>query len=200
MGALRTTRKAKIIAAGIFLSFILLALGLYSLPYITAYQIKKAIDQDNSTKLREYINFTSVRQDLKEQIKAFLASRMGILRKSSQLIELLGPDLAERLANKMVDKVIDAVVTAKGLDELMQGKIMLGQIAGGDKKQEEAQPPDVSMHYESSSKFVVGIKNRSHPGRETKLILTRRGLEWTLTAIKLPLDSIPLPNVLDLGR
>ena len=197
MGAHHTTRKATIIATGIFAVFMLTAVGLYSLPYLTVYQIKKAIDENNSAKLREYIDFKSVREDLKEQIKAFLGSRMEILQK--KVIELLGPDLAERLADKMVDKVIDSVVTPTGLDELMRGKIILSQITGGDKKPERGQSPDVSMHYESSSKFVVEIKNKSDPSREIKLILTRRGLEWILTAIKLPLNAIPAPNVSDLG-
>ncbi|MGB6065602.1 MAG: DUF2939 domain-containing protein [Desulfomonilaceae bacterium] len=200
MDAYHITRKAKIVTAIIVVFFILTVIGLYSLPYITIYQIKKATEQNNAAKLAEYIDFKSVRQDLKEQIKTFLASRMGILQKNNPVIQLLGADLAERLEDKMVDKVIDSVVTPKGLDELMRGKIILGQIVGGDKKLEGPQPSDVSLHYESWSKFVADIKNQSDPSKKIKLILTRRGLEWKLTGIKLPLDTIRWPNLPGLGR
>jgi hypothetical protein len=199
MGMDNLTRKAKIVTAAIVMSFISIVIVLYSLPYVTLYQIKEATEQNNAAKLGEYIDFKSVRQDLKEQIKTFLASRMGILEKSNQVIELLGADLAERLADKMVDKVVDAVVTPKGLDGLIQGKIIFGQITNQDKKL-EGQAPDVSLRYESSSKFIAEIKNKSDPSKKIKLILTRRGLEWRVTAIKLPLDTIPWPKVSDLGR
>jgi Protein of unknown function (DUF2939) len=199
MGMDHLTRKAKIITATIVMFFTSIVIVLYSLPYVTLYQIKQATEQNNSAKLRDYIDFKSVRQDLKEQIKTFLASRMGILEKRNQVIELLGADLAGRLADKMVDKVIGAVVTPKGLDGLMQGKIIFGQITNEDKKL-EGQAPDVSLRYESSSQFIAEIKNRSDPSKKIKLILTRRGLEWRLTAIKLPLDTIPWPKVPDLGR
>ncbi len=189
------TRRAKIITAIIVVLLVLTAAGIYSLPYMTLYQIKEAIEQNNSAKLRAHIDFESVRQNLKDQIKAFLATRMEAIQKTNQFLELLGVDLAGRLADTMVDKLIDTIVTPEGLDELMRGRIIVGQIASEDKKPESVPPPDVSLHYNSSSKFVAEITNKSDPSKKVELILTRRGLEWKLTAINLPLEALPLPNL-----
>jgi hypothetical protein len=189
------TQNVKITTIIVLALVILTSAGLYSLPYVTLYEIKQAVEQNNSEKLKSYIDFESVRRDLKEQIKAFLTTKMEILRKGNQFFELLGGDVAGRLADKMVDKVIDTVVTPQGLDELIRGKIIAGQIARDDAKQETAQPPEVTLHYESLSKFVAEIKNKSDPAQKVKLILTRRGLEWKLTAINLPLEGLPLPNI-----
>ncbi len=189
------TRKTTIITAVVLVLVILTSAGLYSLPYVTLYEIKEAVEQNNSAKLRSYIDFESVRQDLKEQIKTFLTTKMEILRKSNQFLELLGADVAGRVADKMVDKVIDTVVTPEGLDELIRGKIIAGQIVRGDAKQEDVQPPEVSLHYESLSRFVAEIKNKNDPTKKVNLILTRRGLKWKLTAINLPLEALQLPNI-----
>jgi hypothetical protein len=187
--------RAKIVTAIVLVLLIFTLAGLYSLPYVTLYEIKEAVEHNNTTKLRTYIDFEAVRQDLKEQIKAFLATKMETIRKSSQFLELLGADVAGRLADIMVDKIIDTVVTPEGLDELMRGKIIAGQITSEDKPPEGAQPPEVYLHYESWSKFVAEIKNNNDPTKKIKLILTRRGLEWKLTAIILPLDALPLPRL-----
>jgi hypothetical protein len=192
--------RAKIMTAIVFVSLILTSAGLYSLPYVTLYEIKEAVEHNNSVKLRAYIDFKSVRQDLKDQIKSFLETKMETVRKSNQILELLGSDIAGRLAETMVDKVIDTLVTPEGLDELMRGKIIAGQITGEDKQPEGAQPPDVSLRYESWSKFGAEIKDKSDPNKRVKLILTRQGLEWRLTAISLPLETIPWPNPTDKAR
>jgi len=193
------TLKAKIVMTLVIVLFILTAAGFYSLPYLTVYQIKKAIDQNDSAKLREYIGFQSVRQDLKEQVKAFVAPGMEILRKS-KAIEWFGTDLTEGYTDKLMDKIIDNVVTSSGLDELIRGKIILGQISGGEKKPEASQALDVSMDYESLSEFITEIKNQGDPSKGVKLILTRQGLDWKVTAIKLPLDTLRLPIVPDPRR
>lgn len=194
------TLPAKIIAAIVGVSLILTSAGLYSLPYVTLYEIKEAVEHNNSAKLKAYIDFESVRRDLKDQIRTFLATKLESVRKSNQVLELLGADIAGRLADKMVDKVIDAAVTPEGLDELMRGKIIAGQITSEDKQPEGAQPPDVSLHYETWSKFVAEIKNKSEPNKKVKLILTRQGLDWKLTAVSLPLDSIPWPSLTEKAR
>jgi hypothetical protein len=194
------TLTAKIIAAIVVVSLILTSAGLYSLPYVTLYEIKEAVEHNNSGKLKAYIDFESVRRDLKDQIRAFLATKLESVRKSNQVLELLGADIAGRLADKMVDKVIDTAVTPEGLDELMRGKIIAGQITSEDKQPEGTQPPDVSLHYETWSKFVAEIRNKSEPNKKVKLILTRQGLDWKLTAVSLPLDSIPWPNLTEKAR
>jgi hypothetical protein len=195
------TRRAKIISAIIIVSLILTAGCLYALPYITLYQIKEAAEQNNPEKLARYIDFNAVRQDLKEQLKTFVAVRRETIRKTAPVLEMIGGELLGRVTDTMVDRVLDTLVTPAGLDELMRGKIILGQVFRGEKKLEDGKtrpgepPPEVSFKYESVSRFIVEIKNQADPNKKVKLVLTRRGLKWKLTALKLPLDSIPWPNI-----
>lgn len=195
------TRKAKIFSACIIGLLALSAGGLYALPYVTLYQIKEAVEQSNSEKLARYIDFTAVRQDLKEQLKGFLSTKKESIQKVAPLLELLGADLVGRLTDTMVDRVVDTLVTPAGMDELMRGKIILEQVRRPEKNPEGlptgpgGQPPDVSLRYKSTSQFVADIVNQSDPSKKAQLILTRRGLHWKLTAVKLPLESIPWPNI-----
>ncbi|HMK36712.1 MAG TPA: DUF2939 domain-containing protein [Desulfomonilaceae bacterium] len=196
------SRKSKIVAVAIIVLLSAVAAGLYSLPYVTLYQIKSAIEQNDAAKLAEYIDFTSVRQNLKDQLKTFLATRMDVIQKGAQILELLGSDVMSRLADTMVDKIVDSIVTPAGLDELMRGKIIFGQLSRGEKKQGTGQtadagapPPKIALKYESSTKFVAEIEDRNDAAKKVRLILTRKGLDWKLTAIKLPLDSMPWPDV-----
>jgi DNA-binding transcriptional MerR regulator len=74
------TQNVKITTIIVLALVILTSAGLYSLPYVTLYEIKQAVEQNNSEKLKSYIDFESVRRDLKEQIKSFLTKKMEILR------------------------------------------------------------------------------------------------------------------------
>ena len=52
MDAYHITRKAKIVTAVIVVVFISTVIGLYSLPYITIYQIKKATETEQRGQAR----------------------------------------------------------------------------------------------------------------------------------------------------
>ena len=89
---------------------------LYASPYLAINNIKKAAEAGDTEKLSTYIDYPSVRESFKSQVKASVMKDMA--NSNSDGWEALG----EMLAVAMVDKVVDAMVTPEGVTLMLQGK------------------------------------------------------------------------------
>lgn len=168
------------IAAGIFAIYVAAA------PYITVYQMKSAAESHDGEALSEHIEFPSVRQSLKDQMNAMFAKNMT---EDEQMRNNPFAALGAAFAGMMVDKMVDAYVTPAGITQLMAGdkpKPSTKKKEGSSNGSDREPFADASMGYESLDKFVVRVKNKD--GGEEKFVLRRRGLDWKLTDILIPLE------------
>ncbi|WP_116474252.1 DUF2939 domain-containing protein [Zobellella maritima] len=171
------------------------ALGyLAAMPYITVNQIREAADRHDSQALAEHVEFDSVRQSLKDQLNTRLLQELGGKIKTNPFAAL-----GAAFTNMMVDGLVDTYMTPAGIEQLMRGETPAPGIPNrssvSHQPQGDAQsapyPPnkpfaDARMGYASLNTFVVTMKDENE--EEAKFILRRRGLEWKLTEILLPLD------------
>lgn len=88
-------------------------------PYITVYRMKAAAENRDGEALSEHIDFTSVRQSLKDQLNALFAKK---LTESKDLKDNPLAALGAAFAGVLVDKVVDAYVTSAGITQLMAGE------------------------------------------------------------------------------
>ena len=118
---------------------------LYASPYLAINNIKKAAEAGDTEKLSTYIDYPSVRESFKSQVKASVMKDMA--NSNSDGWEALG----EMLAVAMVDKVVDAMVTPEGVTLMLQGKDIRDAIkqdlATEDVKQEQ------NVKFESSTRY-----------------------------------------------
>tara|TARA_B100001250_G_scaffold112393_1_gene95014 strand:+ start:299 stop:820 length:522 start_codon:yes stop_codon:yes gene_type:complete len=161
---------------------IVLAIGFYSLPYITIAQMKAAAEENNGEALSEHVDFPSVRQSLKDQMNAMLAREMVEEVEDNPFVAL-----GAAFGGMFVEKMVDAYITPAGLTQLMSGESpdeKSNDITENSQKNEPFQ--NTSLSYESMSKFSV-IVNDEDSEEGIKFILRRTGLSWKLSEILLPM-------------
>ncbi|MCH4245330.1 DUF2939 domain-containing protein [Acinetobacter gerneri] len=105
----------------IFFSLIILCLVtiFFATPYWTLYKIKQAVDQNNAEALSSYIDYPSLRNNLKPQIQQQIQHKLGVDHPDNQ-IEAWGAVVSEKLSNQ----VVDLVVNPEAIQLLLQGKAL----------------------------------------------------------------------------
>lgn len=156
-------------------------------PYITVYQIRQAMIDEDYYALEEYVDFPRVRESIKEQLSAAMMVEMNK--------ELQGNPFAAfgmAMGGVMVEKMVAAMITPAGLSQLTKGeKPKVG--GGGKPKDAEHAPktkafPDAEMGYSGFSRFEIEVPSKSG-GDPAVFILKRDFINWRLVDIRFPFGS-----------
>lgn len=178
------------IIPGILICVILLGLVGYVVagPYLSLYQLRTAVEDQNSEKLSNNIDFPILRQNLKEQLSVRI-----IKHTMTELKDNPFSALAIGIASKMVDTMVDSFVTPAGLASMMEGeKPKLNDASGSsaDSTRPKRKPfENANYSFESINRFSVRVPNDK--GEEIRFILTRSGINWKLSNILIPLEPAP---------
>ena len=177
---------------------LLIALWIGAGPYLAVADIERGINDKDSERLAERVDFPTLRQNLKDQLK------VTILKSAAKELEdnPFGA-LATGLATTLVDGLVDAFITPAGLASLMDGeRPSVGSIPSRaesspaqtpepEPDQKQKQDRDLFKNarhsYDSLSRFSVWVPGQD--GRETRFVLQRDGLSWKLVNVILPLDE-----------
>lgn len=161
---------------------IILAIGFYSLPYITVAQMKGSAEDNDGEALSEHVDFPSVRQSLKDQMNAMLAKKMAEQAEDNPF-----GALGAAFGGMLVEKMVDAYITPSGLTQMMSGERPDEKSSDTTQSSQDNEPfENASFSYESMSKFSITVKNDDSED-EIKFILRRAGLTWKLSEIILPM-------------
>lgn len=178
---------------------LLIALGAYVAagPYLTVRAIRTAVERQDAAALSKQVDFPALRTSLKAQL-------------TDRLVREAGPDVQSStfgaiglsLASGLVGGVVDAMVTPTGLGALIEGRKVWKRVGDGfSTPSMTAVPPDgdgtpvpqaaprpfdgAKYRYESLSRFTATVQDES--GRPIQFVMTRDGLNWKLSDIRLPL-------------
>lgn len=164
----------------------LLALATYVAagPYRTVDAIGDAIERQDAAALSKQVDFPALRSSLKAQ----LADR--IVREAGEDVQAsaLGA-IGLSIAGGLVGGVVDTMVTPLGLGAIMEGRKL------GERFTDPFSPApvgsaardpfaDAVYRYESVSRFTATV--RAHERQPVVFVLTRDGLRWRLSDIRLP--------------
>jgi Protein of unknown function (DUF2939) len=153
-------------------------------PYIVVYQIRDAVQAHDGEELSEHVDFDSLRQGFKDQLFAQFVKQTKSEHHSDDGYAALGT----ALVGVMVDKAVDLYATPAALSSMLEGDIPLPSAKVTSSTTPIRKPfADASMSYSSFSKFVVRSNNDN--GDEVSFIFRRRGVDWKLCDILLPLDT-----------
>lgn len=150
-------------------------------PYIAVTQLQRAVAAKDEAALARHVDFAAVRESVKEQFSATVLERMGA--EENSLFAALGTALAPT----MIGPVVDAYLTPAGLVEIINGDLP------GDGKSADTRDgsllKDAKLGYESIDRFAVTTRDAERP---VKFILERRGWEWRVTDVVLPLETMSI--------
>jgi len=161
-------------------------------PYITIHKIKIGIIEQDSEKLSENIDFPLLRQNLKEQLSAYMMTRMAAELKDNPF-----GALGVALASKLIDGLIDAFVTPSALASLMEGKKPPKESdirPLRPTKDKDLEPfKSAKYSFDSINKFSIWVP--AEEGGEFRFILTRNGLSWKLSNIVIPFNKSEIQQI-----
>ena len=156
-------------------------------PFLTINAIRDAVQAEDSRALSKQVDFPALRQSLRLQLSDMLVREAGADVQSS----LLGA-IGLQLAGSAVGSGVDAMVNPVGLSALMRGRRIWSLAGGapllpaGDDTAAQPDPlADAHYRYHSPSRFTATV--RDDRDRPIEFVLTRQGLVWKLTDIRLPI-------------
>lgn len=166
---------------------VIFAIYLYASPYLVLNSIKNAAQQGDADKLSGYIDFPSVKQSMKDQVKAAMVEELAASDEQDGF-EALGT----MLAAAMIDPLIDGLVTPDGVALMIQGQKLdfdLNNDKPEDKPKAKNEDTDYKAGYLSFNRFKVQIIDADDPNESLDVIMHRDWLSWKVTRINFSLDS-----------
>ena len=153
-------------------------------PWLAVDAIKDALRAQDSTALAARVDFPALRASLKHQLADRLVRRAGAEAQSSAL-----GAIGLRMATGATSMAVDATVHPLGLAALLEGRAVWRQVgndfAPDDPDAPPAQPFDeASYRYESLSRFTATLQDED--GGDLVVVLSRQGMRWRLTDVRLP--------------
>ncbi|MEO6365286.1 MAG: DUF2939 domain-containing protein [Luteimonas sp.] len=153
-------------------------------PYLTMRAIRDAVRSGDHAALGDQVDFPALRTSLKAQLGDHLIRKAGADMQSS----LFGA-LALTVAGGALNAAVEVMVNPVGLGALMEGRQVWRNVNGSVEAQPDApggRPlQDAATHYESLSRFTATVPDES--GKPVVFVLTRDGLQWKLSDVRLPL-------------
>lgn len=151
-------------------------------PYRALKGLQTAIAFDDANALNAYVDFETLRANLKRQLNARTQAKLNAALPNGLLSQI-----ASGIAGSVTDAAVDELVTPTGLNQLVLGASLIGGQLQGQATGTLAQRFESgSGSFEASDRFVYTI--RATPNRELTLVLTRNGLGWRLTNVVLPIE------------
>lgn len=159
-------------------------------PFLTIYQIKAGITEQDAEKLADNIDFPALRQNMKDQMNIAMVKNAATEQKDNPYAIL-----AAGFASKFVDGMVDALITPSGLASIMSGKkqSQQNQDNGNNKTTDTASPKkddlfkNARYSYDSLSKFSIWIPDNE--GGEIRFVLKRNGISWKLVNLTVPMNK-----------
>ncbi|MCC2637839.1 MAG: hypothetical protein K0Q68_1558 [Moraxellaceae bacterium] len=153
----------------------LLAGGFVASPYLALQGLGDALKAGDPVQLEARVDFPALRQNLKDQLNAAFAKKVGPEDSDNPLVAF-----AATLADAVVDRMVEARVTPAGMAQL---------VTDNQNEPEKKYPfANAETAFEGLSLFRVTLHRAD--GDKLNLFLRRDGLTWKLHRIDLPLAAL----------
>ena len=159
---------------GLFVACGYVAMG----PYRTLSGLRIALAQGDGNALTEYVDFPTLRQNLKQQLMT--RANAGV---NSLLPNGIVSQIAGGIANTVVDTTVDTLVTPSGLNRIVSGaSIVAGQLSSTSTTSPTDALANAHGSFQSTSAFTFTVPQS---WGDLVIELTRHGLDWQLTNVNL---------------
>lgn len=157
--------------------------GLYASPYFTLYQMYQAVERKDVQGISAHVDFPALRESVKTNLQTVVNKETS--QQSNPLMGLLG----SVMSGFVLDPVVDQLVTPSGVAALLEGQqLQLGKRDGQAQftQGDSSSTPDVKAGYESFNQFAVSVKPKVDDVEPVTLLLSRDGLGWKVSGVRLP--------------
>jgi hypothetical protein len=155
--------------------------ALYASPYITLYQMYQAVEHKDVQQVSDYVDFPALRESVKTNLRTVMAKETA--QQSNPILSLLG----SVVGGAVLDPVVDNLVTPSGVTALLEGQqLQIGEKGSQAQFKPQAGSPDVKAEYESFNQFAVSVKPKGEDVEPVTLLLSRNGLSWKISGVRLP--------------
>ena len=161
------------------------SISFYLTPYLTILGFKNALDSENYHLASRYINFISLRDSLKDQLKKPLESRLLRQFNSTNYTPLV-----KLIASPVAENLIEATISPKGLELLLR----YGKLSSSDRgmssyaatHEEVNSSTNIDLFYVGINQFAIA----SYTDLSDQPIIAlwhREGIiSWKLTSLQIP--------------
>lgn len=154
-------------------------------PFITVIELSKGVQEKDSERLSELIDYPILRQNIKEQLYVKIINLVSAKIQKDQSIEAA---IATSLANQISDGLTDVFITPSGLAAVLEGKSPSNLLTENlSVFQRNNLFTKAKFKYESLNQF--SIQAPSANGQIFKITLERNGLFWKIVNITILLDE-----------
>jgi len=182
--------------AGAWIGSALIGGGAYlaATPYISINQFREALEQRDLPAIERHVDFPSVRESLKEQLKAKLIEEIGRRSEGSSWVNLGLGALGYAIAEPMIEAAVNVYVSPAGMKALIAGTepampegLQSGNAPSTAQATPSGSPADVQLSYKTPNLFVISARDTAPPHQTIKFNFERSNLvDWKLTSISLP--------------
>ena len=174
-------KKIAFIAIGTL--FTAAAVYVYATPYIAAKSMQAAAINKDPDKLSALVDFPAVKESIKANLNAKLASEM-VNDKSENPFAALGAAMAGAIVNQFVE----TMVTPEGLAMMMKGDKPDPTKPKPTDTSSPLENTDTAAGYVDINSFRISVKKQGSTEAPLILIMTRNGVtSWKLTSVRIPL-------------
>ena len=169
---------------------VLVAYSYYS-PHLHIDRLRSAAEARDTDRLRELVDFESVRASLKDDIRTMFVQRM-----SRDLAGNPFAGLGMLMVNAMVDPMVDMIVSPQSIIAIVdRGKVEADISAKGKVSRAPDEPAPttrrreaiIEQGYENYRRYVITVRPADEPQASLSLYLRRDGLfSWKVYKISLP--------------
>lgn len=154
-------------------------------PFLAVRAIRAAVQEQNAAALSEHIDFAALRVSFRQQLDDYLTRRAG-----PEAQESVFGAIALRMASSASGSMVDMLATPAGIAAVLEGRSFLQRLNGSRSTRDgysPAPPRDplqgAKYGFESPSRFTATVIDGD--GDPVVFVLTRQGLRWKLTDIRL---------------
>ena len=159
-------------------------------PFLTVNALRTAVKEQNTAALARHVDFPTLRSNLKAQLDDYVLRQAGADVQSHPF-----GAFAMRIAGGLAGGVVDVLLTPAGIGAVLEGRNLWHRTSGAgiDRNDSVAHAPppdpfkDARYRLESASRFTATVTDRN--GEPVVFVLSRDGLRWKLTDIRLPLSA-----------
>ena len=162
-------------------------------PYISFWRFTKVLRAKDRTAMERYVDFRSVRESLKEQLRAKIPKRETPAGEEGKGDAFAG--LVERLAPALIDQLVDAFITPDGLVSLISDPEVAKQAKAKDPSALTRVGKETAKELgwgDVNYAFFTGPRDFLIDVNGTRLRYRFSKFRWTLKKVELPLDDVKL--------
>lgn len=182
--------------AGALIATALIGGGAYlaATPYISINQFREALAQGDLPAIERHVDFPSVRESLKEQLKTKLIKEIGGRTEGNSWVDLGLGALGYAIAEPMVEAAVNVYVSPAGMKALMVGtepampdSLESGGAPSTDQTTPAGSAADLQLSYKTPNLFVISARDTAPPEQTIRFNFERSNVvDWKLTSISLP--------------